>query len=351
MITSCIKSYILENKKVEIAHFGILELVYREAQVHPIRQDFTPPGHYLTFTADESVDGEAFAAYVAESSHIGLAEAVTLVARWVDEVKVTMASHREYELDGMGKFVMGNIRMEFVPTLDSDLSPDSFGLPPFTLRSEAETEPVAENKPTESKPELQPEPEKVEEPVTHDEPAAAASMPSQEGPGRKKRHIGRAIFYTLLVLLMLCIIAMGVYALLRPVEFVEKKDRCMAVVTEWFNYSTKDEQPQDNPSETDEMSDETVPADTIPVSDDTVQAVPEPVTEQCYIIVGGFGNPGNADNMVLKLKADYPNAVNLGLNAKGTLTMVGIGPYSRSEAEAKAVELAPVFKDCWILEK
>ena len=74
-------------------------------------------------------------------------------------------------------------------------------------------------------------------------------------------------------------------------------------------------------------------------------------TEKAYIIIGGFGNAENADKLVNKIKSQYPLAKNLGLNEKGTLYMVGIGPLSEKEAENQRTKLLSIYSDCWILIK
>ncbi|MBO4773690.1 MAG: SPOR domain-containing protein [Bacteroidales bacterium] len=363
---------------MKICRLGRFELEYREAEVHPILKEFTPPGHYLSFTPDDKEEGAEFTQYVASESHIDMAEAAEQVAGWVESVKTALETERQYSLGSMGKFVMGNIRMEFVPALDPELSPDSFGFNSFSLRGDEKSEPKkrdpepvkAEPEPEQEKPEVKPEPEQKPEPEK--KPVAAETMDTADTtdtadtadtadtfipaadstPSAPKRHVGRTIFYILLILLLLCIIAMGVYALLRPVEFVEKKDYCVSKVASLFHSS----------SDTVKIAPESLENglsgldvdETEPVFEDTVavaaSAEPEE-TANCYIIIGGFSNSANADNLVRQLKGKYPNVSNLGLNERGTLTMVGVGPYSRSEAEAKVTELSAQYKDCWILEK
>ena len=284
----------------------------------------------------------------------------------METVKHALETEKRYDLGSMGQFVMGNVRMEFVPALDPELSPDSFGFTSFSLREEGRQESshfVPEKpEPEKREPEKgrpQPEPEKSEpapevaaaaDKVDEPEPEETESEPEPE-PVRK-RHVGRAIFYTLLILLLLCIIGMGVYALLRPVEFVEKKDRCVSRVASFFHCSsdTVKIEPEDtvvSESGWDMQEPEAQPEDSSLVTAPAESAEPA----NCYIIIGGFGNAANADNLVRQLKGKYPNVCNLGLNERGTLTMVGLGPYSHAEAEARVAELTPTYKDCWILEK
>ena len=372
MIAAYIKKYIIENGQVGIYRLGTFERVYREAEVHPILKEFTPPGHYLSFTPDDKEEGTAFTQYVASETHVGTAEAAEQVAQWVSAVKAALEKGDRFELGTMGAFVMGNVRMEFVPALDPELSPDSFGFTSFSLRGEgrAESHPVVPEQPAAEKP--APEPEKAEPEKSRPQPepekaepaleaAAAAERAGdaepQEAPEpapepAPKRHVGRVIFYTVLILLLLCIIGMGVYALLRPLEFVEKKDQYVSKITSLFHGSadTLQREPEDSvlvESWWEMQEPEVNPEDTSLAAEPAEHAEPA----NCYIIIGGFGNAANADNLVQKLKGRYPNVSNLGLNERGTLIMVGIGPYSRAEAETQMKALEATYKDCWILEK
>ena len=368
-ILDSLKKYLVENGSVGICRLGRFELVYREAEVHPILQEFTPPGKYLSFTADESEEGADFVRYVADSSKMEIAEAAEQTAQWVLEVRKALEAGNKYELGKMGRFVMGNVRMEFVPGLDPELSPDSFGFSSFTLRNDGsekteEKNIVNEDVACEKAADDNVEKESVTNGSSEKENAEKENVGNEEDTGnedtvkdesRPKRHVGRTIFYILLILLLLCVIAMGVFALLRPVEFVEKKDRCVSSIASFFHCSadTVKIEPEDtvvSESGWEMQEAETEPVDTLEPETDTIAPV-VPADANCYVIIGGFGNSANADNLVRSLKGKYPNVCNLGLNQKGTLTMVGIGPYTRAEAETRVQELNSAYKDCWIFEK
>lgn len=369
MIAPFIKAYVANNKIVKISNLGTFELAYREAGVHPIRQDFTPPGEYLTFTPNDTEEGAEFAAYVAGEMKVELLEAQSRIAAWVQEVRQALESRQTYALGEMGNFVMGNVRMEFVPKLDPELSPDTFGLSSFSLRTAAaETAPVAETpaeSPTEATtPKKTPAetPQAIRESAAKTESGKAESgrkekaAPKPERP-RPKHRVGRTIGYSLLIIILLVIIFVGVYALLRPESFVEKKDHYVARLASIFHPTATEEVVAENFGEAEDEFWEENETEAYEVqAADTVEAVEESMETpdgqgNCYVIIGGFGNPANADKLVESLKSRFPNAANLGLNPKGTMTMVGIGPYTQAEAEQKVKELERSYKDCWILEK
>jgi len=336
MITSYIKKYIINKGEAGIFRLGTFRLTYKEAEVHPILHEFTPPGRYISFSYDESETGEDFARYLAAETNVGQAEAVDQISRWVDTLKKRLENDRIFEMGQMGKFVMGNVHMEFVPALDPELSPESFGLKSFTLRNESEETDMATVSGSPAEP-----------------PAVVTDAAPQPKP---ERHVIRTILYILLILLLLAIIAMGVFALLRPVQFVEKKDLFIEKFQSFFRSTsdTADLMPTEPEKEETEAGysesqwqnkEDTMTAET------TVSATEISGQPNCYIIIGGFGNAANADNLVRNLKPKFPDIANLGLNERGTLTMVGIGPYSREDAEKRVTELSSSYKDCWILEK
>lgn len=385
-----IKNYILENSRVAIRGLGTLELMYREAEIHPICQDFTPPGKYLSFCADENENGEAFSNYVAGKANVSTDEAQQQIVQWVNELNDALQTNGKYELGSMGYFVRGNVGLKFEPALDPEFSSDSFGLPAFSLREERtalfeQKEEMVQKAAPEVKKEIPAETEKkeiktetMEEPKEYTEnivkeasvetekkdTVEEVKLPEENestAPQAKKpeKHVGKVIFYILLILLLCAIIAAGVYALLRPDDFVKKKDYCISRVTSLFASDTSDaedvyleetEQEDWYIESDDEISEDDVPSDET-MAEDAVPATIEKTAATCYVIIGGFGNPANADNLVRSLKGKYSNACNLGLNERGTLTMVGIGPYTRAEAESKSQELSVTYKDCWILEK
>lgn len=380
-----IKEYILENKSVAIRGLGRLELAYREAEIHPICQDFTPPGKYLSFHADENESGEEFCSYVAGKADVSPEEAQQRIVRWVEEVNAALEAGGKYELGSMGRFVRGNVGLNFEPALDPEFSAESFGLNTFSLREErkelfeqkTETQPQPEIEP-EPQPVKKVEPQAVKETIAETKPEAETELEAETEPAvqeemkeetgtvvlrweKPKRHVGKIICYTLLIFLLCTVIAAGVYAVLRPDEFVQKKDYCISRVTSLFGRDTASvEEVFPEEPKTDDWyvePDEEVPEDGVSAGEEetaveeTVSAAVEKPAVHCYVIVGGFGNPANADNLVRSLKGKYPNACNLGLNERGTLTMVGIGPYTRAEAESKSQELSATYKDCWILDK
>ncbi|MBO7624217.1 MAG: hypothetical protein J6S82_02800, partial [Bacteroidales bacterium] len=83
---------------MKIYRLGTFELLYREAEVHPILKEFTPPGHYLSFTPDESEEGAEFIRYIAAEIGTDQAAAVEKVAQWVETVKHALEREKRYDL-------------------------------------------------------------------------------------------------------------------------------------------------------------------------------------------------------------------------------------------------------------
>ncbi len=172
---------------------------------------------------------------------------------------------------------------------------------------------------------------------------------------KKKRHVGKILFYIFVILLLLCIIGIGIYAFVRPAEFIEKKDMCVRFATSLFSKDTDaDAAVMDSEEEIlpeNEESEEYMETDTMPTEEILSENTSEAIPANCYLIIGGFSKAENADRLVSSLKSEYPNVSNLGLNAKGTLHMVGIGPLTRAESEQLQSALNSTYDGCWILEK
>ena len=65
---------------------------------------------------------------------------------------------------------------------------------------------------------------------------------------------------------------------------------------------------------------------------------PEPITkavpiENYYVIIGSFQSETNAQKFVNQKQKEYPNVVNLGKGQRSGLYMIGIGPYTKADAE------------------
>lgn len=357
-----VKNYLLQNKSLKIKGFGELSVVYMKAGIHPILHTFTTPGNYLQFKAGESESDVGFADYISREDRVSNFEAIRKIEDWVEELKSSVNEKGEYVLGSMGSFVKGINGIEFRPVLDPDFSPESFGFKDFDLNEEKKEDEFSG--PTERAGEVE-QSAKVGETVESGEVAAEepeknkTSVENAEfyvSNNKPKRHPWKIIFYVLLILLLSGIIAMGVYALIKPREFVEYKDKCISYITSFFGSGPVDASDVDA-IEGEEGSDFENYESNLSEEDAAVSehcaGFEEDKEEEinCYIIIGGFSKEANANKLVNNLKSRYPNIANLGMNKRGTLIMVGIGPYSKSEAENLNVAVSSEYKDSWILER
>ncbi len=370
-----IKAYLIENQFAKIPQLGSFSIQYKEAGIHPILHTFTPPGNYVQFTPDPQETDMDFVNYVARKENCDVESARKKIAEWVETLHQSLQTEKKYEMGSLGTFTQGVINPEFTPALDPDISPKSFALPEFTLQQPNRTEEKAEPKEqpdgtgkaaadnsiriekavTGSIPTETTEPETVEKEVTTEISSTTddSEIAETEEYPRSKRHVGRKIFYTLCILFLLCVIAIGVYAFLRPADFESKKEQCIAQIQNFIHPKEavatppEETQPVEIETETALLADST---ETIGEADSLLESNPAEEAH-CYVIIGGFSKNSNADNLVLKLQSQYPEMKNLGLNEKGTLYMVGAGPYTEQEAENQKEILSATYNDCWILTK
>ncbi len=135
MIHQLVKSYLLKHSKVSIQGMGEWKVSYVPSHIHPVLQTFTIPGNYVCFTYNErAVTTPELIAEAAHTWQVSAEVAEAKVNAWVQEVKDTLNLHAVYEWGSMGRMVKNSIgKPEFEPAMDSDFSPESFGLENFEI--------------------------------------------------------------------------------------------------------------------------------------------------------------------------------------------------------------------------
>ena len=127
-----IKEYLLQNKKLKISNFGTFKIVYKHSEIHPILHTLTTPGNYVVFTEDKNLQSDDFVSYVASQGEISEEKANKRIEDWVNKIKKKIENKEDYKLSTLGKFFLNAMeKIEFIPALDTDISPESFGLENF----------------------------------------------------------------------------------------------------------------------------------------------------------------------------------------------------------------------------
>lgn len=335
-----IKEYLLKYNKVLINGLGYFEVVYKSAEIHPILHSFDPPGKYVSFSKNEKEYSDDFIKFVANKSNIEFSLAEANIKDWIKQLKENMKKDKTYSLGSLGSFSFDAIgNMVFIPSLDTDISPESYGLESFTFMPTG---------------------------ITPKEEPDVIPTPKTYRVNKKKSRV-QVFFSVILMLLFMGVIAIGIVAIVYPTQFVEAKDEALIQISQWFT--------SDVSHDSIEVADEnefvihpkeesyiekttTYISDTIytsNISDIVVETQDEaapvssvPLSGNEYIVLGSFQSQENAKAFLEKIKNQYPDAIELGKGKTSDLWMIGLGPYEHAYAQQLLKEKKI---NGWILKK
>lgn len=333
-----IKDFLLKHSKLSIKKLGIFEIVYKSAEIHPILHAFTPPGNYVMFAKDEKVDSDEFANYLSEKQNISYQEATDKIAAWVLELQEKMKTDKTFSLGSLGDFSLDAVgNLIFIPSLDTDISPESYGLESFTFIPS----------------------------TLHEKEDKSADIPEQEKTILSKPKIRKRkdiTLYVLLIIVLLPIVGLGIYAALYTNDFIQIKKDISHELTQWFQQKkNKHLESKIDSTSTFEVFVEDSYENISPVSEiDTEEEIEEieemeeikvfPVAEtgKTYIVLGSFKSEENAHVFLLQKQEEFANIKDLGQGKTSGLWLVGLGPYEETEAQQL---LSEKKVKGWILRK
>ena len=344
-----IKEYLLGHNKLQVNNFGIFELIYKSAEIHPILHTVTAPGRYVVFRENTVNDTTELSDFVASKENITIEQANEFINQWVKEIKDTIALKKDYQLGSLGKFFSNAMgRMEFVPSLDTDISTESFGLEEFTIPVKSPVR-IKEEKRVEVpiilKPDNSPEKkeEKTEE-IKEEKPKQEIkvqednSLENIETDKEKKPKRGRIAFLIILFLLLFMALGIGIAYFIYPETVKPYMEKLHLLKSEQKN-DTK-EFPQDNDEDNFISENENnTPEQSTDLQENKTEDTVLPAkkeenivkTGNFYIIIGSFQQETNAENFLIAKQKEYNNVLNLGKGQNSELYMVGLGPYNTKE--------------------
>jgi nucleoid DNA-binding protein/cell division septation protein DedD len=379
-----IKEYLLRYGTVRIKNFGILEVVYKPSQIHPVLHTFTIPGNYVVFLENPNMDANELAIFVTSKENISIDVANQHIMEWVNNIRNIIASKEEYALSSLGKFFINAMgKIEFTPLLDIDISPDSFGLEEFTIfpptvaipKQETETDiDIDTDIPKDIKEQTvsekvndQKNTDKHEKPLeeTTDNTNANVISETEEneedslpeiisGFGHKtvrRQKPGSTLLLVVLFLLLCTVLGIGITYFMYP-KIVETYAEqlhlisCTPKIIEQEQTSENGQKEETNPPA---EKTENIAVPTPPVKENTGQYSSNEViaTEKYYVILGSFQDKNNAQIFLTKKQKEYTNVVDLGKGQNSELYLIGIGPYTKTEAE----KLIQNDVKGWVLKK
>lgn len=360
-----IKEYLLRHKKLQINNFGTFEVVYMPSEIHPILHTFTVPGNYVIFTGNENTHGDEFTAFVASQEKIPEDEANKRTGEWISKLRKSIEAKEDYTLSTLGKFFINAMgKIEFAPSLDTDISPESFGLENFTTEilaiSKKEIKPEFIHKKENIKQEQSLHKIKKEEDINDDTEEIEDGFDTEKQ--KKQRKPVLVLLVTLLILVFCSASIIGVTYYFYPQTLQNHFGVLYVFIQDKTNYlddnkknseiekiSTSDEDIvimedqyiQPELGYTEEISDEGEIETIKPVELTESIAESKSVTEKqnivksgsYYVVIGSFKENANAEVFFAKKQLEYSNVINLGLGRTSQLYLVGIGPYSQEEAQ------------------
>jgi nucleoid DNA-binding protein/cell division septation protein DedD len=355
-----IRKYLLEHEKSIINGFGVFEIVYKSAEIHPVLHTFTAPGKYVVFSENPLADSNDLAKWISVNTNTTQEQAADDITKWVKKVKDTLSYKKEYTLSALGKFVTNAMgKIEFISLQDETISPETFGLENFTVtlptskqtastvqnedkkEDEKTISPVAEKSIAENKQEESPDEE-------DDDDISEELIDGFSPVNTRKYKPKRILALFVLFLLLCCVLGIGITYILYPeamesyvehvhlLSFMQKKDGQKQQQLD--TVATKHAISQENRSSEDSPILEGAVTETISASEQpSTVAIDKSQNEtqqtNYYIVLGSFQSKDNAQAYLQKKRTEYKNAVDLGQGQYSNLYMIGIGPLTKSEAE------------------
>lgn len=130
MILKAVQALLFKYNCVIIPGFGGVITNYRSAEIHPVKNTFTPPKKRLAFNENLIESDGLLVNYIASSNGVAMDEAEQMVLNFVKDIKNKMEQEGNVMLDHIGMFSYNSEkRIQFKPLITENYLEDSFGLP------------------------------------------------------------------------------------------------------------------------------------------------------------------------------------------------------------------------------
>jgi len=327
----------MNANSVEVSGLGRFKTQAVGASVHPVLNEFTPPGSLLLFEENTNCQTtEGFTAYLADRTGVSPEQALQQVVDFVRELKDVLKSEPSCTVDGFGVFKMNkDLSVRFDAGEELFLKPENFGLPVFTLphKTTVATVPPAEQyaETTQSG-----EPEQPQE--AENEKNEKLSVTSVQPKKKRKRRAVVLIF-------LIVIIGAGVTA----VYFSEYRNVIISEAEKLFGRKTEliaDAEPQIEQHI--DVVDEKANTDTIISEPEEVESVADGNVKY-FVVAACFQNHDLAEKRARELReegyhSDIPGQTKKGLHI---VTYNGFADKAEAEAELSRIKKT-VNKNSWL---
>jgi len=368
-----LKNYLFDNKSVSVAGLGHFRKEKASASIHPVLNEFSPPGATIFFLENKNCSTSAsFLSFIADKKSISDEDARLLSQQFNSDIHNDLILQNNCTIESFGIFrrqydfsVVFEVSGQILPDIDT------FGLPEFTLPHKQTSESVAATQIPVQTTEPETASESVDTPVAeaipeqHQEPIQTSDTVAQDSvtstpvaenipPAQSKRKRKSAVW---LILLFIIIAGGSAIYFTGYWEVLYREGRKLV---------GQDETTRDVPTVTAEnqVNDEKQSTEAVIVQDTVsqkteeeidvqpVQTVQADATHRYFVVADCFSDLSLAEKRMKDLQSQGYNSTIAGKTKQG-LHIVTYGGYSeKSQAEAQLQSVRnSVNKNTWLYSK
>ena len=130
MVSKHIKDLLFDCDELIINDLGTLHAAYASADAHPASHVFAPPHKNITFSQNPKVSNGVLEEYIAQTEGVSMQDAEGQVKQFVSSVKIDLGIHKKYPMAQLGSFVLQyEDQLEFKAETELNYLNDAYGLP------------------------------------------------------------------------------------------------------------------------------------------------------------------------------------------------------------------------------
>ncbi len=130
MVSKHIKDLLFDCDELIINDLGTLHATYASADAHPASHVFAPPHKNISFSQNPKVSNGILEEYIAQTEGVSLQDAEGQVKQFVSSVKIDLGIHKKYPMAQLGSFVLQyEDQLEFKAETELNYLNDAYGLP------------------------------------------------------------------------------------------------------------------------------------------------------------------------------------------------------------------------------
>ncbi|PLW94185.1 MAG: hypothetical protein C0592_03680 [Marinilabiliales bacterium] len=137
-------------RQINLPGYGVLEIIKKEAQSHPVHHEYEAPGEHIQFSPN-AAHGKDLADCLAKDADLTSDKANDIINSFFKEFTAKLETTNKAELKGIGVFFEKGKILHFQAEADVQLTPESYGLFGFKAMAPKKQKTVTPKKPKEKK--------------------------------------------------------------------------------------------------------------------------------------------------------------------------------------------------------